>query len=86
MGTEIQVEPDLIVYPNPSSDTIVFTVPTKFTAGTVVIYSIIGQKILEQNITPQASTVSLKQLSEGIYLYTLQADGFIKSGRIVKKL
>jgi subtilisin family serine protease len=77
---------DLILYPNPASDTVSVSLPSTFDMGTVFIYSILGQKVLEQEITPQVSIISLKSLNEGVYLYKMESDGFSKTGKIIKKL
>lgn len=77
---------DFILYPNPASDTVSVSLPAKFDMGTVFIYSILGQKLLEQKITPEASIISLKSLHEGVYLYKMESDGFSKTGKIIKKL
>lgn len=77
---------DFMLYPNPASDTVSVSLPAKFDRGTVFIYSILGQKVLEQKITPQASIISLKSLNEGVYLYKMESDGFSKTGKIIKKL
>ncbi|MFV8361246.1 S8 family serine peptidase [Flavobacterium sp. LS1P3] len=77
---------DFLLYPNPASDTVSVSLPSTFDMGTVYIYSILGQKVLEQKITPQASIISLKSLHEGVYLYKMESDGFSKTGKIIKKL
>ncbi|MFV8393500.1 S8 family serine peptidase [Flavobacterium sp. LB2P6] len=77
---------DFVLYPNPASDTVSVSLPAKFDRGTVFIYSILGQKLLEQKITPEASIISLKSLHEGVYLYKMESDGFSKTGKIIKKL
>ncbi|TDE52916.1 S8 family peptidase [Flavobacterium sp. GT3P67] len=77
---------DFILYPNPASETVSVSLPAKFDKGTVFIYSILGQKVLEQKITPQTSIISLKSLHEGVYLYKMESDGFSKTGKIIKKL
>lgn len=77
---------DFILYPNPASDTVSVSLPSTFDMGTVYIYSILGQKVLEQKITPQTTTISLKSLNDGVYLYKMESDGFSKTGKIIKKL
>ncbi|MFV8346611.1 S8 family serine peptidase [Flavobacterium sp. ZB4P13] len=77
---------DFMLYPNPASDTVSVSLPAKLDRGTVFIYSILGQKILEQKITPQTSIISLKSLHEGVYLYKMESDGFSKTGKLIKKL
>ena len=83
---ESVIDDDFVVYPNPASDSILFVLPAKFINGSVTIYSILGQKVLEQNITPQSAAVSLKSLNEGLYFYTVESGDFFKKGKVIKKL
>ncbi len=53
--------------------------------GTVFIYTVLGQKILEQKVTPQSSIVSLKNLDKGMYFYKMESIGFSKTGKIIKE-
>jgi subtilisin family serine protease len=76
---------DIIIYPNPSSDIISFNFPLDFEKGTICIYTLLGQKVLEQNITNQMPRLSIKSLSNGLYLYKIESEGFSKSGKLVKK-
>lgn len=77
---------DFILYPNPTNDTFLVSLPANFDAGTLFIYSILGQMVLEQKITPQSSIISLKSLNEGVYLYKMESAGVSKTGKIIKKL
>ncbi|MFV8362657.1 S8 family serine peptidase [Flavobacterium sp. ZT3P35] len=85
LAIESNNDDDFVVYPNPASDTISFALPAKFTNGILGIYSILGQKVLEQRITPETTAISLKSLQEGLYFYILETDGFSKKGKIIKK-
>ncbi|MBG6061179.1 hypothetical protein IWX83_000955 [Flavobacterium sp. CG_9.1] len=85
LSTESFSKDDFIIYPNPTTDSISVSLPTKFESGTVFIYTILGQKILEQKVTPQSAVISLKALNQGMYLYKLESDSFSKSGKIIKK-
>ncbi len=76
---------DMIVYPNPSTDSIHFTLPENNTKGTLVLYSILGQKIKEQEISNRFVTLSISDLPEGIYFYTFDTGEFFKTGKIIKK-
>ena len=75
---------DFIVYPNPFSDFVTVSLPSTFQSGTIFIYSLIGQKILEEKITPQSTVISLKALDKGMYLYKMESTGLSKSGKIIK--
>jgi len=76
---------DFSVYPNPTTDSISVTLPKASDIKTIAIYNILGQLVLEKNISSQSPTISLKSLNSGIYFYKIDWDGFSKSGKIVKQ-
>jgi subtilisin family serine protease len=76
---------DFVVYPNPTFDSISFTLPNNSNVKTIAIYTVLGQKVLEKNISNQSPTVSLKSLNSGIYFYKMESNNFSKSGKIIKK-
>lgn len=76
---------DIIVYPNPTNDTISFVLPNDSDVKTIVIYTILGQKVLEENISNQLPTISLKTLNSGIYFYKIESNNYSKSGKIIKQ-
>ncbi|MCI9844662.1 S8 family serine peptidase [Flavobacterium pectinovorum] len=73
------------VYPNPASTHIVFSFSNEINNGKVSIYSVLGQKVLDKKITEQNSVVSVESLKSGLYFYTFEADGFHKTGKIIKQ-
>jgi subtilisin family serine protease len=76
---------DFIVYPNPVNDSISVSLPEGYDEGSIFIYNVLGQKILENGITSQTSTISLKFLDKGIYVYKLESGIFSKTGKIIKQ-
>lgn len=76
---------DFVVYPNPATDSISVTLAQGFSAGNIVLYTVLGQKVLEEKMTTTSSIISIKSLSKGTYLYTILSNGFAKSGKIVKE-
>ena len=76
---------DFVVYPNPTYDSISFTLPNDSDIKTIAIYTILGQKVLEKNISTQSPTISLKSLNSGIYFYKIESNTFSKSGKIIKQ-
>jgi len=76
---------DVVVYPNPSADIIHFNLPENKTKGTIVIYSILGQKIKSQEVATRFVALSIADLPKGIYFYTFDSAEFFKSGKIIKK-
>lgn len=78
-------ENDFVVYPNPATDTISVTLSEGFKTGNIFLYTVLGQKVLEEEITSQTSVISMKTLIKGTYLYKIESNGFSKSGKIVKQ-
>lgn len=76
---------DFVVYPNPTSDSISIALPGGFDSGTLILYTVLGQKVLEKNIMKQSPIISMKLLSIGTYLYQIESNGFSKSGKIIKQ-
>jgi hypothetical protein len=76
---------DFVVYPNPANDSISVTLSEGFKTGNVILYTVLGQKVLEEKITTQSSVISMKSLIKGTYLYKIESNGFSKSGKIVKQ-
>ena len=76
---------DFLVYPNPTYDSITFTFPVRFDKGTVVIYTVFGQKVLEKMVSNTSPTISLKSLSKGMYLYQFDSNVYTVSGKILKQ-
>ena len=76
---------DFIVYPNPTNDSISVTFPNDSDVKPIAIYTILGQKVLEKNISNQTPTISLKSLNSGVYFYKIQSNDFSKSGKIIKQ-
>jgi hypothetical protein len=76
---------DFVVFPNPTSDSISVALAQGFDTGTVVFYTLLGQKVLEKKVSTQSPVISIKSLEKGTYLYKIESNGFSKSGKIVKK-
>ena len=78
-------ETDFVVYPNPTYDTISVSLPNGSDVKTIAIYTILGQKVLEKNISNQSATISLESLTSGTYFYKIESNTFSKSGKIIKQ-
>ena len=76
---------DFLVYPNPTNDAISVSLPNESGVKTIAVYTILGQKVLEKNISTQSPTISLESLNSGIYFYKIESNHFSKSGKIIKQ-
>lgn len=76
---------DIFLYPNPTTDLISISFTENFDSGTVRIYSVLGQKVREQQITKALPTISLKALQSGIYFYEIDWNGKVSRGKLIKQ-
>ena len=76
---------DFVVYPNPTSDSVSISFPEGFDAGTINLYTDLGQNLLKIKISSQSPTFSLKSLDKGIYFYKIESNGQFQSGKIIKQ-
>ena len=76
---------DFVVFPNPAANSISVVLSEGFNSANIVLYTVLGQKVLEEKITTQSSDFSIKSLDKGTYLYKIDSNGFSKSGKIVKQ-
>lgn len=71
------------VFPNPVQTTVSFLF--KNDNASVSIYSVLGQKLIEKQITSQNPILSVENLKSGLYFFTFDADGLHKTGKIIKQ-
>ncbi|OIV41435.1 S8 family serine peptidase [Flavobacterium johnsoniae] len=84
LGVEtFQVSSDFLVYPNPVKSDISFLFNNEM--ASVSIYSLLGQKLIEKQITNQNPVLSVQGLTNGLYFYTFDAGGLHKTGKIIKQ-
>ncbi|WP_369764652.1 S8 family serine peptidase [Flavobacterium sp. WC2429] len=74
-----------VLYPNPTTDFVTVSFPESFNKGKVIIYTFSGQKILERALSANSDSISLHSLSNGVYIYKIESDGFSKMGKIIKQ-
>jgi subtilisin family serine protease len=85
-GLELQEfsNSDLFFYPNPVGDSSTVSLSEDFGTGIFCVYSILGQKMLEQIITKSTPDISLKLLQSGVYIYKMDYNGNSKTGKLIK--
>ncbi|PJJ08948.1 putative secreted protein (Por secretion system target) [Flavobacterium sp. 1] len=76
---------NVFLYPNPTSNLSTVSLPDNFDTGVFRLYSVLGQKMLEQTITKSLPTISLKTLNIGMYIYTINWEGNVFSGKLIKQ-
>ncbi len=85
LNTSIIDSQSFFIYPNPATSEIKFVIPDNVHTASLIIYSLLGDKVIESKITSEISAISLQKLTKGVYFYTLEGDDFHKKGKIIKK-
>lgn len=86
LGVEnFQAATSFSVFPNPAKTDISFSFSEQNSKASIVIYSVLGQKLIETEITNENPTVSVQPLKSGLYFYTFEAEGLHKTGKIIKQ-
>lgn len=62
-------------YPNPASDKTFIEVQFNSAEATLTIYNVVGELIDRQTIVDKRIVLDVSNYTEGVYLYTLEADG-----------
>lgn len=77
---------DFLVAPNPSDGIFNIQFGTTIAKGSVIVYSMLGQKLYERTIANEATTtLQVNELPSGSYLVSVQDENNIKNKIIVKK-
>jgi len=71
------------VYPNPAKDYLNITIPEELKGGSIRIYNIIGNLVLERELTELTTNIDLSGKSKGIYLYSISKDNKSLSGKLL---
>lgn len=79
------VSSDFSMFPNPAKTFISFSFSNENYEASVAIYSVLGQKLIEKQITNQNPILSVEALNSGLYFYTFDAEGLHKTGKIIKQ-
>ncbi len=85
LGLNVFSQKSIFLFPNPTSNLSTVSLPDNFDTGVFRVYSVLGQKMLEQTITKSLSSVSLKTLHAGTYIYTINWEDNMSSGKLIKQ-
>ena len=71
----------LKIFPNPVTDELNIRIPNMETINNVIIYNLMGQKIIEKN----TQTISVSELSTGVYTISVETSEGIFHKKFIKK-
>lgn len=72
------------IYPNPVKNQLIIEQPDQHAAH-LVIYSVIGQKVMEYTLKNGNNFIDVAHLNQGIYIVTCMQDGIIKTFKLLKQ-
>lgn len=73
----------ITVYPNPSAESVTFSLQDSWVPAQVEIWDMQGRKLLDQ-VLPENRTLNVSSLSKGVYICRIKSDGIVYSCKIVK--
>lgn len=79
---------NLSVSPNPSSDLVTFSFGTSANAAVITLFDLSGKVVASRNVNTTALNVvefSIANLSSGSYMYQVEANGSVVTGKLMKK-
>jgi aminopeptidase N len=81
-NANINIDTAIQIFPNPSSSSISVSIPENIEIENAVIYSVLGQKIME---TKSQKTWDISSFSSGIHFLTIQTNKGTKQFKFVKE-
>lgn len=83
-GTDTFDIKNLLVYPNPSSD--IVNIEANETIANVVVYNLLGQEVIRQNVNAANGKVNIASLPQATYVMQIQTEGGASATlKVVKK-
>ncbi len=74
----------LKVYPNPVSSLLYVEIPSQYDTANVKLYDILGKKVLEKTVSSTQNKINVSNLSKGVYLAKIEANGLSITKKIIK--
>jgi hypothetical protein len=84
----MNINNDLLVYPNPAMDEIVVDIPGNRNEKTVIaILNIAGKNIrtVQKNLSNGKTTLDISFLQNGVYIMRVESAGRLLFGKIIKQ-
>jgi hypothetical protein len=76
-----------LIYPNPTQATVTIQVPYANNNLQIVVYNVLGQKVIEKNIAVDIkfnATLDVSSIANGVYLVVIQTDGKPYTQKLIK--
>ena len=76
---------DFGMFPNPASENVIIQLPSGSKNGSVEFYDYIGRLALTQKVSQTNNSINVQDLSSGVYILKVLADGKIGTQKFIKK-
>jgi hypothetical protein len=83
LSNEDQKISEVAIFPNPSMDFISIRIKGTI-EGTMVIYNILGEKLIQQHFNSNETKFDVSNLNSGVYIVNIKAEGTITTKKFVK--
>ncbi|RDK85184.1 T9SS type A sorting domain-containing protein [Marinirhabdus gelatinilytica] len=85
LGTQDVTMNNFAMYPNPTTGTVTIETATTQPIDGVAIYTLLGQKVLQQTATQAKTTLDVSTLAAGTYLVQITVQGETSMRKLVKQ-
>ncbi|MFC7358187.1 S8 family peptidase [Jejudonia soesokkakensis] len=82
---EYLLRENFALYPNPFSTEVNFSFPENISKASVEIYNVLGEKILEKEISSVNNRIDTSAITSGVYIAKISSEGKSNSFKIVKQ-
>ena len=76
---------EFLVYPNPFQNAVSISFPNDVENANLVLYSSLGQIVLQKTVSRKDIDLTLNTLRSGIYLYQIQTKNNSQTGKLIKQ-
>ena len=78
-------EKHFALYPNPVTTQINISFPKSAEKADFVLYNILGERVLQKNISPLKNSIDVSELSSGMYIASITSNNKTTSYKIIKQ-
>jgi serine protease AprX len=79
------LQTNFALYPNPVNEILNISFPTSEERATVLVYNLLGEKVMEQEVTATDGGLDFAQLRAGMYIVSINGELLSNSFKIVKR-
>ncbi len=88
--TTLGIEENLLksnfaLYPNPVNDQLNISFPLNTERAQLTIYSVLGEQLMQQDVSKALNSVLLESLSPGMYIAVVEGEGKTNSFKVIKE-